>query len=76
MPTTLRIRDVPEDLKRRLKSRAAAAGLSLSDYLLAELREVAAQPTPEEMRARLAARSPAALLEAPADAVRAEREGR
>ena len=30
--TMLQIRNVPDDLHRRLKARAAMAGMSLSDY--------------------------------------------
>ena len=53
MPATIQIRNVPDALHRRLKSRAALAGMSLSDYLLNHLRAVADQPTIEELRARL-----------------------
>jgi hypothetical protein len=44
---------VPDDIHRVLKSRAALAGMSLSDYLLREVRNIAERPTMEEMRARL-----------------------
>jgi hypothetical protein len=53
----VRIRNVPDALHRRLKSRAALTRMSLSDYLLAEIREVAQRPTIEELRARLEQRS-------------------
>ena len=49
MTTMIQIRNVPDLLHRRLKSRAALAGMSLSDYLLAEIREVAERPTIEEL---------------------------
>jgi antitoxin FitA len=42
--TMIQIRNVPERLHRKLKSRAALEGKSLSDYLLAELRHVAERP--------------------------------
>jgi len=45
MPVTIQIRNVPDALHRRLKSRAALAGMSLSDYLLAEIRQTAERPT-------------------------------
>ena len=67
---------MPDALHRRLKSRAALAGMSLSDYLLAEIREVAERPTLDELRARLARRSSVAPSLAPAEAVRAERDRR
>lgn len=72
----IQIRNVPEALHRRLKARAATAGLSLSDMLLREIAEVAERPTPEELRARLATRAPAPAGLSPSAAVRAEREAR
>jgi plasmid stability protein len=74
MPTMIQIRNVPDALHRRLKSRAALAGMSLSDYLLNEIREVAERPTLEELRARLKRRSRVTPSVAPAEAVRAERD--
>ena len=53
MAKTVQIRNVPEALHCRLKSRAALEGMSLSDYPLAELRRVAERPTLAEMRERL-----------------------
>ena len=76
MTKMIQVRNVPAALHRTLKARAALAGLTLSDYLLAELRRVAERPTLEEMQERLRARSQVTLREAPADAVRAERERR
>jgi plasmid stability protein len=75
MAVTIQIRNVPEALHRRLKARAALAGMSLSDVLLREVRELAERPTLEDLRARLASRSPVRPSVAPADAVRAERNG-
>jgi plasmid stability protein len=72
----IQIRNVPDPLHRKLKARAALAGLSLSDYLLREAERAAERPTVEELRKRLAGRTPVKLKESPADAVRAEREGR
>lgn len=72
----IQIRNVPDALHRRLKSRAALAGMSLSDYLLQQIREVAERPTIEEMRARLARRSPVSVSIDPVNAVRAERDSR
>jgi plasmid stability protein len=76
MSVMVQIRNVPDDLHRRLKARAALAGMSLSDYLLGEIRQVAERPTLEEMRARLAGRAAVAPAMEPAQAVRAERDGR
>ncbi len=38
MPKMIQLRHVPDDLQRKLKARAALEGLSLSDYLLQEVR--------------------------------------
>ena len=74
MGTMVQIRNVPDALHRRLKSRAALAGMSLSDYLLSEIRQVAEQPTPDELRARLHSRTETDPSIAPAEAIRAERD--
>ena len=74
MGAMIQIRNVPEGLHRQLKSRAALAGMSLSDYLLSEIRQVAERPTIDELRARLRSRAETAPTESPAEAVRAERE--
>jgi plasmid stability protein len=60
MKKNIQIRNVPEDLHRTLKSRAALAGMSLSDYLLQEARKLAERPTLEELRQRLHHRQPVA----------------
>ncbi len=74
MSGLIQIRNVPEALHRELKSRAALAGMSLSDYLLNEIRQVADRPTLDQLRARLDRRPAVTLSLAPADAVRAERD--
>jgi len=76
MSKMIRLRHVPEDLHRKLKARAALAGVSLSDYLLQEVRRVAERPTVAELRSRLAHRTSVSPKVPPAKAVRAEREGR
>ena len=76
MSSMIQIRNVPEPLHRRLKARAALAGMSLSDYLLDEIRRVAERPTIEELRARLERRPAVNPAEPPARAVRAERDSR
>ena len=76
MSIVIQIRNVPEALHRRLKARAALAGKSLSDYLLAEIAEAADRPTIEELRARLASRRPVSPSPEPTLAVREERDAR
>lgn len=74
MSKMVQVRNVPDELHRKLKARAAAAGVTLSDYLLAELQRLAERPSPAEMAARLAARTPVKLPRPAADLVRAERD--
>ena len=76
MAATIQIRNVPDELHRKLKARAALAGMSLSDYLLADIREVAARPTVDELRHRIMRRGSVAPSVPPAEAVRREREAR
>ena len=72
----IQIRNVPEELHRELKARAARAGMTLSDFLLDVIRKAAERPEPDELLRRLRERSRVYLSESPADAVRAEREAR
>lgn len=72
----IQLRNVPEGLHRSLKSRAALAGMSLSDYLLAEIREVAEKPTLAELRDRLQTRKAIAGDLDTARLVREERDAR
>ena len=70
----IQIRNVPEDVHRTLKARAAQKGLSLSEYLLAEVTERTRVPTPEELETRLRTRSRVRLSEDPAETIRRLRE--
>lgn len=72
----VQIRNVPADLHRQLKARAALEGMSLSDYLLREVRRAVERPTAEDMKRRLAGRAPVRLRTRPETAVRAERQSR
>ena len=73
MSKIIQVRNVPIALHRKLKARAAMAGMSLSGYLLAEIREIAERPTLEEMQERLRQREPVVL---PVSAARVIREMR
>jgi plasmid stability protein len=70
----IQIRNVPEDVHRTLKVRAAGAGMSLSDYLLAEVSEIAGRPTLEELVARLRRRRPVEDRESSAEIIRRHRD--
>ena len=73
---TIQIRKVPGRLQRLLKARAAAAHMSLSDYLLNEFRLIGERPTLEEIQACLATRRAPVLNESPTSILGAERDGR
>ncbi len=70
----IQVRHVPDEVHRRLKTRAAASGLTLSDYLRLELDRIAEKPSPDELRDRLHARSPVRTRLSPARALRLERD--
>jgi len=76
MSVMIQIRNVPDALHRRLKSRAALEGMSLSDYLLAELRRVAERPSLAEMIERLETHSATNPQPSPEEVIRAERDSR
>lgn len=76
MHKMIQIRNVPEELHRTLKSRAAMSGMSLSDYLLAELRRVAERPTRTELLARLKSRESVEAQSSIPDLVAKERTQR
>ena len=74
MAKMIQIRNVPNSLHRKLKARAAIEGMTLSDYLLAEIRHSAERPSVRELRARLNKRRPISPKVPPTEAVRQERE--
>ena len=76
MSRMIQVRNVPDDVHRTLKAQAALAGMSLSDFLLAEIRRVAERPTLAELRERLRRRSRVAVAVSAAEAVRRERDSR
>jgi plasmid stability protein len=76
MSKMIQVRNVPDNLHRTLKVQAALAGMSLSDFLLAEIRRVAERPTLAELRERLRRRSRVAASVSAAEAVRRERDSR
>ncbi len=76
MSRMIQLRNVSDSLHRTLKARAAMAGMSLSDYLVAEIRYLADRPTIGELRERLRRRSRVIAPVAAAEAVRREREAR
>jgi antitoxin FitA len=76
MAIMIQVRNVPDALHRILKARAAMAGMSLSDYLLGELREIAERPTLAEFRERLHKRKPLPVALDTSGLLREERTAR
>ena len=76
MSRMIQIRNVPDHVHRTLKARAALAGMSLSEFLLGEVRQIAERPSLEEFRDRLHQREPVKLRVSAAQAVREERDAR
>ena len=54
----IQIRNVPDELHRTLKVRAAKAGMTLSDYLLSEIEQIAGKSTMKEWHERVAELEP------------------
>ncbi|HKS71906.1 MAG TPA: hypothetical protein VJQ82_01840 [Terriglobales bacterium] len=76
MSKMIQLRNVPDGLHRSLKARAAMAGMSLSDYLLMEIKEIAERPTLAELREQLHQRKPVRVEIDTARLVRQERDAR
>jgi antitoxin FitA len=74
MSKMIQIRNVPDELHRALKVRAAQAGMTLSDYLLSEIEQIAEKPTLAEMMERLRRREPVELDEPPDVTIRRLRD--
>lgn len=74
--SSLQIRNVPDDVHRTLKARAAGEGQSLSDYALAELRRSAERPTVQELSERIRFRGPAGHVTSAVELIRADRDAR
>jgi plasmid stability protein len=76
MSSMIQIRNVPDRLHRDLKVRAAQTGMTLSDYLLAELQALAVRPTMREWLAGSRQWERVEVDESPAAAIAAERSRR
>jgi len=62
MSKMIQIRNVPDDLHRDLKKRAALAGMSMSDYIKRELDRKSRKSTIREIGARSKGRSAGSTL--------------
>lgn len=74
---TIQVRDVPEGTHTTLRRRAAEAGMSLQEYVLDVLNDVAARPSVEEVLRRAGGRAGGRVgLKYAAQAIRTERDRR
>jgi antitoxin FitA len=71
---TIQVRNVPDGVHRVLRTRAAAAGISLSDFALGELERVADHPPVAELLERASARAGGADTAAIVAAIRDGRD--
>ena len=76
MSKMLQVRNIPDELHRRLKSRAALAGTSMSDYVLREIRQSLEKPTRQELFDRIARLPPVEPDPPPSEVLREARERR
>lgn len=76
MTTMIQIRNVPESLHRRLKSRAAIEGLSMSRYILREMEKTLARPSRQELLEAIRSQPELELDPSPAEVLRHERDKR
>ena len=74
MTRTIQIRNVPDELHRTLKARAAKSGMTLSDYLLSEIEQVAKKPTMKEWLEKVSWDEPVELDEPPEVTIRRMRD--
>lgn len=74
MAKSVQIRGVPDDIHTTLRARAAAAGVSLSEYLLAEIVRVAERPPVADVLARAGSRHGGAATQHIVEAVRSGRD--
>jgi plasmid stability protein len=74
MSRMIQVRHVSDEVHRLLKSRAAASGRTLSDFLRLELDRIVERPSPDELRARLRSRTPVRTRRPSARLLRLERD--
>ena len=70
MTKMIQIRNVPDELHRKLKVRAAQEGMTLSDYLLSEIESVARKPTMREWLEKVSRDEPVEVDEPPDEIIR------
>lgn len=72
----VQIRNLPEAEHRKLKERAAAQGLTITDYVKRLIERELAKPSIQELYERLKTRTPAHLSPSAAEMIRQDRDDR
>ena len=73
MSSMIQIRNVPDELHRQLKARAALEGTSMSQYILREIRKSLDRPSVEEVLAQIVSQPEQKLNRSPVDMLREDR---
>lgn len=76
MSKMIQIRNVPDAIHRRLKARAAMSGLSMSDFVLREIKKALVRPSRQELLDRISQLPESRPEPPPEDVVRQERDSR
>lgn len=74
MSKMIQIRNVPDGIHRTLKVRAAQSGMTLSDYLLAEIEQAAGLPSIQELTERIRQRGAVRPRQSSAAVIRRQRD--
>jgi antitoxin FitA len=73
---TITVRDVPDELHRKLEARAAREGMRLSDFIKHELAQKVERPTMREWLERTLQSKPISRKHSAAQIIRKLRDGR
>jgi plasmid stability protein len=76
MSTMIQIRNVPDKMHRRIKVRAATAGMSMSEYLLREIEKIIERPSRDELLERVNKYAELDLKPSPTELLRKDRDSR
>ena len=76
MATMIQIRNVPDEIHRQVKARASLAGMSMSEFILQELKRVIERPSRDEVLDRLSKLPGVEVEPSPAELIRTERDSR
>ncbi len=76
MTTMIQIRNVPDEIHRQVKARASLSGMSMSEFILQELKRVIERPSRDELLDRLAKLPGVEVEPSPEELIRTDRDSR